>query len=102
MIDDEQIVALDCMLQLEADRRYYVLRCLELEAQIVALKRERADGWPLPRFRRFVQASDIEQMRAMKRRGMKPSGIAQRLGWSYPTVVRYTRDVLREREVGAL
>jgi len=44
MIDDEQIVALDCMLQLEADRRYYVLRCLELEAQIVALKREREVG----------------------------------------------------------
>lgn len=77
-----------------SDERAYLLeRCLRLEAQIVTLKYERAESWPLPRIRREVHADDVEQMRTLRQRGLAYNAIARRMGWSFSTVYRYTHMV---------
>jgi hypothetical protein len=102
---DEQIVALDCLLQIEAERRYYVERCLRLELKIARLEGhpgERLKALVPPVRQRPWRATDADKakMRDLRRRGMEYKQIGQRTGFSYTTARLYTRDVLFEREVG--
>lgn len=78
--------------------RYLLTRCLRLERKIIALERERALGWRSARIGRHVQPSDITLMQELRARGMQPSAIARRLGWSSSTVLTHTRVVPMERE----
>jgi hypothetical protein len=97
------------------DREQYLLeRCLRLEARIAVLEGHavapmapEVAGPPAARMqlRRRIQrranASDIAQMRLLRRRGLTPAQIGRQLGFSDTTTRAYTRDVLCEREVGA-
>lgn len=97
----------------DEDRRYWVGRCLKLEAEIARLKgyadaparnvpgrhsvelHKPSLAWP-HRVMRYVTPDEIETMRELRRRGLGYNEIARRTPFAPNTVRRYTMDVLEE------
>lgn len=81
-------------------RQYLLTRCLRLEAKIAQMQRELNADYR----RRHPLATDDDRarLRDLRRRGMSPRAIAHQTGWSVSMVYYTTKNVLVEREVGAL
>lgn len=85
------------------ERFAFVLRCLELEAEIERLKDDLAEARGIANARRGQHGrgitSDemtIAQWCAMRRRGMLVGEIAHVTGWSHATITRATAHVWKE------
>jgi len=86
--------------------RYLLKRCLRLEAEIARLMDIAVIPLPAPpipkhprQLQRYATPAEIARMRELKAIGRTLAHIAQMTGFSDSTVSRYTRDILKEREV---
>jgi DNA-binding NarL/FixJ family response regulator len=95
---------------IDEERRYYVERCLRLEAEIARLSGIFVEELPPPcakelplavtlaivrgrRIHHAVTPDEIAQMRQLRRSGLSYNQIASRMGRAEQTARRYTMDV---------